>query len=334
MANNEQGTASSIADLFTKLSTFAVAAGWTQDFAASDRLLLHKGICFPSFRWASSSPTCAGIYQALAFVNSGTDPGNHTNDSGQGAVSGTDATILAGRSVPLVNSSMPYWFFTSGSADYVHVVVQVAAGDFRHFGFGNLTKAGTWTGGEYSYGWRYKQSGGIGSNAITLDSTMLLDAISGSVVGGGGLPNTMQPFASCVHAESLPNEGGSSKWALAWGGGVPSSNDRGGNARVFMQGGLRGGMAQVAFHRYNGSLVTGLVAMIPVNVWYRDPVNTTRWYRMGQMPDVRQVRMDAFVGGQEVTVSTDTWIVFPAKALTTFGAANTRSLGVAYLKVP
>lgn len=332
MANNEIASASNIADLFTKLSTFAVAAGWTQDYAASDRLFLHKGSCYVAFRWAASSPTGAGIYQALGFINSGTDPGSHTNDSGQGAISGTNATIMAGRSVPLVNSTMPYWFFTDGS-NYVHVVVQVAGGDFRHFGFGSLDKIGTWTGGEYSYGHLVTVT--TGTRAINGDSTVILDALAGIATGspGASATATVQPFAASLHIESAPNQSGSSKWALAWGGGTPSSNDRGGNSRANVQGGFRGGPTAVAFGRFTGTLLTGLVPMYTIPQYYKDPSNA-RYYPIGLMHDVRGCRMDAFVGGQEVSIASDTWIVFPAKALATFGASNTGMQGIAYKKIP
>lgn len=333
MANNEQGTASNILDLFTKLSTFAQAAGWTEDYSATDRLFLHKGSNYTSFRWAAASPTAAGIYQALGFINSATAPGSHTDDSGQGVVSGTDATIKTGRHVPLVDSSTPYWFFTSGTKDYVHVVVQVAGGDFRHFGFGKLDKLGTWTGGEYSYGHRVSPTSGT-SRQVFADAAQLLDGCAGINTGtpGAGAFASVQPFVASVHAESLPDQGGSSKWCLCWGGGVPSTNDRAGNARRYMQGGFRAGPTATQFGRYAGTLLTGLVPMYSIPIYYLDPSFLSRYYPVGVMPDVRGIRMDAFVGGQEVSVGVDTWIVFPSKALSSFGSNNTSNQGVGYLK--
>lgn len=332
----EAGTASNIADLFTKLSAFAQADGWTEDHADTDRLFLHKGTCYVAFRWAAASPTCAGIYHALGFINSGTAPGSHTDDSGQGAISGTNATILAGRSVPLVDSSMPYWFFSGTSPDYVYASVQVASGDFRHFGFGTVDKLGTYTGGEFAFGQRFSTAGGTAGLSVRGDSTHLLDALAGIATGtpGGTAPATMQPFAPSFHIEGLPNEGGSSKWALAWGGGTPSLNDRGGNARYFVQGGFRGGPIASAFARYSGTLLTGLVPLYSIACHYKDPSNA-RYYPLGYMPDVRGCHMGAFVGGQEITVGVDTYVVFPAKALTTFSStANTRMQGIAFLKNP
>lgn len=333
MANNETGTASNIADLFSKLSTFAVTAGWTQDYSASDRLFLHKGSCYVAFRWASSSPTAAGIYQALGFINSATAPGSHTDDSGSGVISGTDATIKTGRHVPLVNSSMAYWFFTSGTKDYVHAVVQVAGGDYRHFGFGNLDKQGSWTGGEYAYGHLVSPTAGSSRQTFS-DATTLLDGCSGINTGspGAGSFSSVQPFVATVHAESLPNEGGSSKWCLCWGGGAPNTTDRGSNTRRYMQGGFRAGPTATMFGRFQGTLLTGLLPAYSIPIFYQDPSNTSRYYPVGNMPDVRGIKMDAFVGGQEVSIGTDTWVVFPSKALLAFGSNNTSNQGIAYLK--
>ena len=173
----QNGTATSIADLFTKLNTFAAANGWTVDYSASDRLFLTRSGASDSvsvaFRWASSSPTCAGIYQHTAFINSSTDPGSHTNDSGQGAISGTNATLLTGRNVPLTNGSMQYWFFESDY--YIYVVAETASNQVVHFGFGELVQRGSWTGGAFSYG--YVAPSGTSASAILTSTTQLLDGL-------------------------------------------------------------------------------------------------------------------------------------------------------------
>ena len=197
------GTATNIGDLFTKLSSFAQAQGWTEDYAASDRLFLHKSTVYVAYRWDSGAPLNVGIYHALGFTSSGTAPGSHTDDSGQGAVSGTDATIAAARSVLLVNSSMAYWFMAGTT--YLHVVVRLATNDYRHFGCGILNpKIGdAWTGGEYCYGWRWNAASSDVSNlAVRTDSSMLLDALG-----------TEPAFAGSLHLESIPNQA-AGKWGL------------------------------------------------------------------------------------------------------------------------
>lgn len=316
----EQGTASNIADLFTKLSTFAQANGWTQDHAASDRLLIHRNTVYPSFRWAAT-PVHVGIYQALGFVNSSTDPGNHTNDSGNGSISGTDSVLDDARSVPLVNSSMPYWFFEDDV--YIHVVAETAVGVCRHFGFGELSKEGTWTGGEYTYGWRMDPVGGSAQGAVLDGTTMLLDGLAGNT--------SMNGYVATVHAEGLPGEGGSSKWGVVWGDdGAALGNDRGGNARVQIQGGFRSGLIAPVFGRFSGATTTGLIPMYSIGCWYKRS-GAAEVYPLGWMKDVRGVNMRFFTSGQEVVIGSDTWIIFASNQKS---SSVTDNQGIAYKKVP
>jgi len=325
MYENAQFT--TIADLFSKLNTFAVAAGWTVDHSASDRLFLTRSTVHVAFRWSTTSPTCAGVYQHTAFINSGTDPGNHTNDSGQGSISGVDGTLLTGRHVLIPNTGGQYWFFESDT--YIHVVVETATQQFTHFGFGLMIKEGTWTGGEYSYGNRNDPAGGTTNLPTRPLSSFLL-------CGAAGLtsPTTVRPFCSTIHMESMPNQTASGKWALAWAGGnANTGTDRGGTGRANVQGGFRGGPQAYAFGRFSGGPQNGLQPMTPITCYYDDPSNA-RWYYIGYMPDVRQTNVKFWSGGDETVVGSDTWVMFPARYKTVVSSsAGTRNLGVAYKKI-
>lgn len=310
----EAGTASSISDLFSKLNTFAAANGWTINHSASDRLFLTRSGVSVAFRWDSTTPTCAGIYQHTAFINSATAPGNHTNDSGQGEVSGSDATLLTGRHVPLTNSTSRYWFFEADT--YIHVVVETAASRVVHFGFGLLLKKGTWTGGSYSYGTRYTVGG------LSNSETYLLDGFSQSPA-----------FCGSLNIESLPNQTASGRWGITWAGtSGGSGNDRGGTARELIQGGYRGGPIAKNFARMGGAINNGVIPLYSLGCWYKDR-SLARWYELGHMPDVRGVNMRWFSSGDEVTIGSDVWLFFPARYLPVIGAGNTGNAGVAYKKV-
>lgn len=322
----QAGTATSIADLFTQLSTFAVANGWTQDYASTDRMFLSRNNVYVSFRWATTSPAHVGIYQALGFINSATQPGSHTNDSGQGAIGSTDAILDDGRNVRLVNSTMRYWFFEEDV--YIHVVAETTTGTFRQFGFGELVKFGTWTGGEYAYGDKVTT---VNDALATADTgSFLLDGRAGYVVGA--TRTAIQPYVASLHCESLPGQAASSKWGLVWSGSTPTTNDRGGNSRVFVLGGFRSGMIATSFARFSASPTNGLLPMYPIQLFYR---NSTNAYPLGYMEDVRGVNIANFVGGDEITVGADTWVLFPTlqKGTTagTYGAS--RNQGIAYRKV-
>jgi len=318
----ETGTATTVADLFSKLNTFASGIGWTINHSASDRLFLTKGTCSVAFRWASASPPGAGIYHHTAFLNSGTDPGNHTNDSGQGIVTGVAATLLTGRSVPMINTPFLYWFFAG--TDHINIVVEVGSLQVRHFGFGQLTKFGTWTGGSYAFGWRHP---GV-ATATDHQATYMLDGLSGFTT-----PASVRPFVASVHMEGMPGQAVGSRWGLTWAGGNANvTTDRGGTARVNLQGGYRGGTVPHGMGRFGGSPASGLVPLTPIVIYYDDPT-TVNWYEIGMMTDARSVNMRNFVSGQEVVIGADTWVFFPAKHKTDTAANGTLGAGVAFKKV-
>ena len=320
----ENAQFSTVSDLMTKLQTFAAANGWTVNHSASDRLFLTKSTCSVAFRWSTTSPTHVGIFNHTAFINSSTDPGNHTNDSGQGVISGADATIATGRSCPVPNTGGQYWFFEDDT--YIHVVVERSSQNFGHFGFGILLKQGTWTGGAYAYGHRDDGAGGTASAALrSAASSYLLDGIATGV--------SIRPYCASIHMEGLPNQPAGSRWGIPWAGGTGTANDRGGNVRANLQGGFRGGPQARAFGRFSGSPQDGLVPMYPITIYYDDPSNA-RWYYLGYMPDVRGMNVRHFSGGDETLVGSDTWVVFPTRyksIVTTNG--TTRNSGIAYKKV-
>ncbi len=321
------GTSTTMQNLFDNLSTFAVANGWTQDHAAAGRLFLTKSTCSVAFRWSTTTPTVAAVYQHTAFIAAGTDPGNHTLDSGQGAISGTDATLAADRRVDLPNTTMQHWFFEGD--DYIHVVVEASAGvAYRHFGFGILDKFGTWTGGAYSYGQRHSNDGGTGTLAVRADSASLMDGLS----NGTEVDN----FQATLHISGLPSQG-TSVWGLV-SGGIPTTNDRAGNLRHWIVGGFRCGPTTGPLGRFSGTPLQGILPLTPLNLFYRRP-SASILNPLGTMPAVAAVNMKNYVGGQEVAVGGDTWVLFPTRekgsgAAGTGTGNGTRNQGIAYLKNP
>lgn len=336
--NFSTGTATSVSDMMTKLSTFAVANGWTQDYAASDRLFLHSRVVpdmarvYVAFRWASSIPVNVAIYHALGFTTSSTDPGNHTNDSGQGVISGVDATIPNGRHVPLVNGSMTYWFFEQHDSaanynDRLNVVVKVATNDYRHFGCGGLNKTGVgWTGGEFAYGWRWNDaSSDVDDLAIRADSNMLLDGLG-----------TEFAYGASVHMENFPNqEGGlSGKWGVC--GNVFSAgpgNDRVGIARTQLFGGFRGGGIAREFP-WQSNNQAGLVPLYPITV-HANVNGAGDLYFLGTMPGVRGVDLAFFAPEDTITIGAETWMLFPSRARGVWDGSTKTTLyqGIAYRRV-
>lgn len=323
----ETGVATSIADLFDKLSTFATANVWTEDHSDVDRLFLTKSTCSVAFRWSTTSPTLAAIYQHTAFISGATDPGNHTNDSGNGIISGVNATLATGRHVPLLNSNMRYWFFEDDT--YVYVTAEVGGVgslNFRHFGFGILEKVGTWTGGAFAFGQRDDAAPGAGDAAIQEDTCAFLDGLAGT-----STPTTMRAHAATIHIESLPNQTASGKWGITWAGGLANTGtDRGSTARENLQGGFRAGPIAKEFGRFGGVAASGLVPGYPIGAWYDDRA-LARWYLLGYMPNIRGFNVKNYAGGEEIVIGSDTWVAFPTRYKSTVSATGTsRNQGVLF----
>ena len=336
MSYSNQQT-SNLADLVSKLNTFLSGTpGWTSDHhdAGAGKWAMHKTGAgydiYPSFRWDTVSPNHLGIYQALGFIGTGTDPGNHTDDSGNGEISGTDSVIDNGRNVPITNTPIQFWCFEDDH--YAHIVVETVEGKYVHFGFGQFDKLGDWTGGEYVYGFKFynlnSTSVGIrGSNSFLLDGLTKDNDPSGQ--------NDREDFVATVHAEGLPNEGGSSKWAVHMGDQSSGSLgiDRATNARIHFVGGFRGGPIARGFGIFNANSEKALIPAYPLGSFYWDRTDDSARF-MGFVKDIRGVNMRYFVGAQEVTVGSDTWVLFPSYFKQTNGGIGTTAWqGIAYKKV-
>jgi hypothetical protein len=311
------GTATDITALITALNTFAVANGWTSDLLPSvtpGQMAMHRNNIYVSFRWATSSPTHLGVYQALGYTG-GNQPGQHPNDSNNGAVTGTDATLLTERCVSsLGNGPFTYWFFEQDV--YIHVVVEATADVFKHFGMGTLVKTGDWTGGEYAYG-HYDVSA---TSARITTNTFLLDGIYNETNA------TSKMRAATLHVEGLPAQGGTGKWGQVTGSSVAPGNDTAGVLRVSIHGGFRGGPTATPFGRFAAGLASGEIPMYPIEVYYWDITNARAYY-LGYMPDVRGVNIKNFAARQVVTIGSDQWYFFPSAQKVT---GVTQNQGIAY----
>lgn len=333
-------------DFITKLNTHLVSEGWTSDEldTVNGEWAISRGTIFSQARWEKpvvGSPSF-GLYHSLGFISTATLPGNQTDDSGNGAISGSDATLITQRHVFVDGSPVQFWCFNSNSAPhYAHIVLQVdTQPKLVHFGFGLLDKIGDWTGGEYCYG--HKQQTGFTANpAILVGSTLLLDGMSAD--GSFPQPSNMEEFVATVHIEGLPNQvgAGSGKWGVCMGNQPDANlgNDRAAVARNRLIGGARGSLIARAFGRYQSAPTDGLVPMYPIACWYEDITNVTISATvdilLGWQQDVRGVNIKDFVAGDIVTIGGDDWYLFPASLKGESGALSGTSShqGFAYRKI-
>jgi hypothetical protein len=131
----QSGVPTSWANMLQSLAAFASANGWTIDLSASGagydwRVSLHKGTCFLSFYSVAGSNQMR-VNGATSFTGAATpelEP---------------DALAVTTITDALIGPYVGYHFFTSStSAAYLHVVVEVTAGVFRHIHGGQLNQIG------------------------------------------------------------------------------------------------------------------------------------------------------------------------------------------------
>lgn len=322
------GTAATIPALIADLLTFTSANGWTTDEndTVNGHVGLHRGSCYVQFRYNVASASALSIYQSLGWINAATDPGSHTNDSGNGyngPSAWSNANAALERNVQGIGTGpFDYFFFEDDAlAPYVHVVIMVSTDVYRHFGFGNLVKSNNWTGGEYCYG-QQKVSG----SGNRTDETALLDGIFNSTTSSDEF------MAATLHCEGLPNQPGAGKWGQIWGNGYTSiPADTAGNAKVFIQGGFRGGpLAKALANLGPFSPTSGFVNLVPIKLFYREQT-LPRIHYLGYMPDVRAVNNRFFAPRDVVNVGGVNWQIFPVSQRSVVVATNSSQYrGIAY----
>ena len=333
------GSATDLGDLLSKLDTFLVANGWTQDdfddgattaaegFAQWNKNSMHIGL-----KWVANAPNNMSIHQALG--NGGAVfPGAHTDDSGAGynASFGTDAQLDDERCVNDIGDGpfVSYHFFEQdASPAYVHVVVETASETFTHFGWGEMNKFNDWTGGEYCYGFFRDEA--TNSSATDTGHYAPFD-------GTQAASNTLAQRNATIHAEGLPNQGVNEKWLLHMGGTASLDSadrlDTAGEIKRITFGGFRGGPVAYGLGPFRSDVSTGHIPLYPWAIFLRDFTNDYCYF-LGDIPDIRGVDIFNFSPGQEVTVGSDVWIFFPMVRRTEDNiVGRTYYAGIAYKKV-
>jgi len=333
----ETGSVASTEELVSKLFTFLTngvifTTPWVQDNydAGTNKASIHLGSCYVHFLWDDSTKMNIGVYQSLGYLTSGTQQDSHTNDSGNG--NGATAPVVSERRA-YFNVAGPwtkYHFFAYEDTACVYVVVEETPGIFRHpFGFGNIVKLNDWIGGEFAYGCWWNPNSSYIDVPSALWHSMLLD---GSTVA------TNELVSATMHVVGMPNGPASHKWGV-FTSDTSLANDGDGNGRVPLWGSSRGGPWVRELSWMRSTHLSSYKVLIPITVAYRDTTDTPdEILFLGQMHNVAVVNLANFNVGDEITVGSDTWIVFPwARKLYVPTGSNTdesRNAGWAYKKVP
>ncbi len=336
------GTAANMNALMTALSTFATANGWTEDqytaesgTATHGRLSLHNTSAtsvYVTFYWNTTNYPHVAVYQALGYT-----PASHPAFEPDNAGNGTPQHPGIISAFETWNQPTNYRYITdvgageytsyaffSGSSDgsYIHCALEYAPFTYRHFGFGDLEKAWDWTGGGYCYG--HSQSSGS-----PLAQSCLISSY-GTTSGSTGR------VGATLNCEGLNNQPAGSKWGSTGQFatlGILSSRDDEDHVRIV--GGAPGGPLGSVFNNISSNSGDGFLPMSANAIFYRDVSQVKDdLYFMGWQPDIRTLNVKNFSPKDEITIGSDTWVIYPhAKKQNTGDPNESDNLGIAYKKV-
>jgi hypothetical protein len=318
----QQATAATQEAFIQGVFTFLTSNGWTQDEldTTNDRASIHltsnTGMAV-HFAWNNTDEISIAQSTQTHPTNGFNGPSvaidQHDFDSGNGNEADTERRINEINNGPFTN------YFVHTDTNYAHIVLEYQPGIYRHISFGEITKIGDWTGGEYCTA-LYLDSG---FKDVPLDSrhSVLFDLI-----------NTTEGTAGTIHAEGLSYFGGSTKWGLMYGGTTPGL-DGDSNARFICAAELREGRLPNAVGWIPANPSNGYVNTFPIHLSAKNvSPSPDEWTPLGTIPDMEGCNMTFLEPQEEFTVGSDTWKVYPWWRKATTGTEQSKSLGIAIKK--
>jgi len=313
------GSATNIDDLFDKISTFLVTAGWTENNRASGILSISDGAMYNNLFEDGSNITMspATSYDGGAAWDS--QPGQHSDYKCK--IDGFAGSIAT------------YHFFTNGTGDYFYGVIEIDPGFYRHIIFGTMCKLGSYTGGQICCA-QYLNYTGSTRNFKTYDSTKTSSAPFGSQVKSDNDPTNS--FCSMVRADSLDSN--TDNWhMLALEGNLPTTGSRAfstafdfNDPEDISDRTINWGYKD--WFRSSPNSYNSLTAFAPIHIYIKRPSDF--YSPMGFMEDIRAVTITNFTPGEILTIGSDDWYIFPisAKGLTAIDFSGVA--GYAVRKIP
>jgi len=313
-------TCTSLIDLLTSIKVFLTDNGWTLDGwkdsltgwastsqAAGKELHIHKGDTYFSLRTAI----------ALRAFNTNTTGGNITGIALCGATgyddSKTDTTWASqpgfpantesgyttypiGASIQLSDGSYPYYLFLN--EDCFVCCIEYEAGKYKWMSFGLLHKLGTYTGGAY-----FSASEGLTNS-----------------YANGFLARTATPFNSSyiqpANCFLYLNHALGTKWFLNGRSSNSSTYDssimllhpQGVTSEFYSLWSYRSFLFTVYKQGYNS--LTARRCMSPIPFFIQD-ISDNKFFTAGSIAGLRLINMQNLSSGDEFTLGSDVWKVFP-----------------------
>jgi hypothetical protein len=281
----QTGTASSFINLLDALRLFATANGWTQNqwtaVGADQWLSLQKGGIYANFL-AEADNTDLWIMGALGYSGSAAWNAQPATMSQQPRMS----TSLQGA----IAWPVMYWFFQHSSPNSIEVVIRYQPTKYQWLMFGDITKYGTWIGGEY-YAGAYS-----GRNSPTL---VAFDTQQGNAQApvlfhtSGPAGGSQQRYrGSNLHAEIDSNVW----WSDAW-------ND--------VTSGNYVAASQHCWPLVNRSLsaFNGLMTLTPLELYAQRP--DSHYSPLGRVEHVRYANVLNHNAADIIDIGGQKWMLFP-----------------------
>ena len=318
----QTGSSSDVLDLLDKLRVFAIAQGWTVDEWTSPDLHISKGGRYFVLHGDTSAGSGGNVGPFLQICGA----------TGYSAVAAWNAQ--PGTSPSVETNGMPgpftaYHFFAGASPDYLHVVVEVSAGVFKHFHIGSLSPFGAIADGSYATGSRWQYNSGPDTNFPDHQN------YHNYPFGCGTDDQLRGPSVLRVDTDGV-----SPKWNRFDSNYTTPAGYRATSVVLQSTSFYSDVWRSPGYALFNGSpnAFNGLTVLIPMPVFVERA--SAKFSPAGYVKDVRFVNMKNLTAGETLTIGTDQWLVFPAIQKTaTWNVSGVLTpssgyYGYAYKKIP
>lgn len=349
----QTGTGNTCGDFVDALRAFCLGLGWTivkhTASANTPLLFLEKGNAHVTMQGFSVSRTrytgtTSGTSQSfndieLRMACSGSinaASNNYWGHPNSGVVDADGSASYPPTKIRgMIGPFVAWHFFSNATGDWIHAVIQITADLFMHMSFGlvdklDLTHSGVaFATASNNVWWRdyYDESNANSTYNRPSDKT---------------IPQFMNSGASYYAPNALP------AGFVVFGRRQSSSSTTHGDILMVGQtynspshyynavttGTLQAGIILAPAQTWNGAALMGGIPFVIGNV------SAGTCCAVGAMGDVRVVNMEGLIAGQEITLGSDVWKIFPVLRQQPWGVntaplagASSGQYGIAYKKV-
>lgn len=280
MAYASHTSVANAADLIDRIVSFAGANGWTVErnslVGANRTAAVRKAGVSDYVHLYNTNANTVRLRISVGY-DEALPPADQPNVSGEAV-----CTLLSG----------PYpraFLFSSGDQVWVSVAI-ARSGEYRHLTFGVVEKIGAYTGGTYVDGSNWPGSGWWAS--FTNNHAPFLSLGSGATRGHVRVDIPVDERENFFFSFNATN-----------------------NTRVVSDAGEgTGALAAALVNRADRNAFSGRSVLHTIPLYVARTGSETFYSPIGVVQDVRYCSINKFEPEQEITIGSDTWVVFPVAA--------------------